>query len=110
MHNVDRLTRGRPRHQLLMHPDDAAKRSIADGETVRVASRVGSVEVEVALTDDVMPGVVSLPHGYGHAANPGMSRATSVPGASINDLTDPDRLDLSGNAALSGVPVTVEPV
>ncbi len=110
MHNVDRLTRGRPRHQLLMHPDDAAKRSIADGETVRVASRVGSVEVEVALTDDVMPGVVSLPHGYGHAANPGMSRAAGVPGASINDLTDPDRLDLSGNAALSGVPVSVEPV
>ncbi|HEX6149447.1 molybdopterin-dependent oxidoreductase [Nocardioides sp.] len=110
MHNVDRLTRGRPRHQLLMHPDDGAKRSIVDGETVRVASRVGSVDVEVALTDDVMPGVVSLPHGYGHTGNPGMARAADVPGVSINDLTDPDRLDLSGNAALNGVPVTVEPV
>ncbi len=110
MHNVDRLTRGRPRHQLLMHPDDGAQRSIADGAKVRVASRVGSVEVEVALTDDVMPGVVSLPHGYGHQVpGTGMSGAATVPGVSINDLTDPDRLDLSGNAALSGVPVTVEP-
>ncbi|MGH3346688.1 MAG: molybdopterin-dependent oxidoreductase [Nocardioides sp.] len=110
MHNVELLTRGRPRHQLLMHPDDGAKRSIADGEQVRVASRVGSVEVEVALTDDVMPGVVSLPHGYGHHV-PGtrMTGAAGVEGVSINDLTDPDRLDLSGNAALSGLPVSVTP-
>jgi anaerobic selenocysteine-containing dehydrogenase len=110
MHNVERLTRGRTRHQLLMHPEDGASRSIADGDTVRVASRVGSVEVEVALTDDVMRGVVSLPHGYGHQV-PGtrMAGAVTVPGVSINDLTDPARLDVSGNAALSGVPVTVEP-
>ena len=69
MHNVERLTRGRPRHQLLMHPDDLAARSLVDGATVRVSSRVGTVDVEVAATDDVMPGVVSLPHGYGHARN-----------------------------------------
>ncbi len=108
MHNVERLTRGRARHQLLMHPEDGADRSIADGDRVRVASRVGSVEVEVALTDDLMRGVVSLPHGYGHQV-PGtrMSGAAAVPGVSINDLTDPARLDLSGNAALNGVPVTV---
>ncbi len=111
MHNVGRLTRGRPRHQLLMHPDDLAERGIADGDRVRVASRVGEVEVEVAATDDMMPGVVSLPHGYGHQL-PGtrMAGAAAVAGVSINDLTDPERLDLSGNAALNGVPVTVEPV
>ncbi len=107
MHNTPRLTKGRPRHQLLMHPDDLAARGLADGTPVEVRSRVGSVVVEVAATDDVMPGVVSLPHGYGHAANPGMAHAATVPGVSINDLTDPERLDVSGNAAFSGVPVTV---
>ena len=110
MHNVGRLTRGRPRHHLLMHPDDLAERGVADGDLVTVTSRVGAVEVEVAATDDMMRGVVSLPHGYGHQ-QPGtrMSGAAGVPGVSINDLTDPERLDLSGNAALNGVPVTVGP-
>ena len=110
MHNVGRLTRGRPRHHLLMHPDDLAERGITDGDRVAVSSRVGSVEVEVAASDDMMRGVVSLPHGYGHQ-QPGtrMTGAAAVPGVSINDLTDPDRLDLSGNAALNGVPVSVEP-
>ena len=110
MHNVERLTRGRPRHHLLMHPDDLAARGLADGATVRVSSRVGTVEVEVSATEDMMPGVVSLPHGYGHARNPGMRVAARVPGVSINDLTDPERLDVSGNAAFSGVPVTVGPL
>ena len=71
MHNSERLTRGRPRHQLLMHPDDLAARELTDGSMVRVTSRVGTVEVEVAATDDLMPGVVSLPHGYGHARDAG---------------------------------------
>ncbi len=111
MHNSDRLVRGKGRHQLLMHPDDLASRSLLDGATVAVTSRVGTVRVEVAATDDMMPGVVSLPHGYGHqrgGAATGMRRAADVPGVSINDLTDPERLDVSGNAALSGVPVTVQ--
>jgi anaerobic selenocysteine-containing dehydrogenase len=107
-HNTTRLTRGRPRHRLLMHPDDLAARGLADGALVEVASRVGSVEVEVAATDDIMPGVVSLPHGYGHQVDGTRLRhATQVAGVSINDLTDPELLDLSGNAALSGVAVTV---
>ncbi len=111
MHNSERLTRGRPRHHLLMHPDDLDARRIGDGATVRVASRVGEVTVEVQSSEDMMPGVVSLPHGYGHAVDgTRMSRAAKVPGASINDLTDPERLDVSGNAALSGVPVTVSAV
>lgn len=108
MHNSERLTRGRPRHHLLMHPDDLASRAIEDGARVRVTSRVGSVEVEVAATDDLMPGVVSLPHGYGHAREGVlMDRSREVPGVSVNDLTDPELLDVSGNAALNGVPVAV---
>ncbi|MGY2875391.1 anaerobic selenocysteine-containing dehydrogenase [Marmoricola sp. URHA0025 HA25] len=108
MHNTERLTRGRTRHQLLMHPDDLAARGLADGSLVAVSSRVGSVTVEVAAADDMMPGVVSLPHGYGHQVDgTRLGQASKVVGVSINDLTDPERLDLSGNAALSGVPVTV---
>jgi anaerobic selenocysteine-containing dehydrogenase len=112
MHNAERLTRGRPRHQLLMHPDDLAARGVVDGATVVVTSRVGRVEVEVAATDEVMRGVVSLPHGYGHARDGStrMGNSSRVPGVSINDLTDPERLDVSGNAALSGVPVRVSAI
>jgi anaerobic selenocysteine-containing dehydrogenase len=70
---------------------------------------VGSVEAEVAATDDLMPGVVSLPHGYGHGFDGvHLAQAARVPGPSINDLTDPEALDsVSGNAAFSGVPVQV---
>jgi len=111
LHNTSRLTRGRPRHHLLMHPDDLASRGIETGAVVRVTSRVGAVEVEVTGVDDMMPGVVSLPHGYGHQVDgTRLSHASTVLGVSINDLTDPERLDVSGNAALNGVPVTVQPV
>ena len=110
MHNSERLTRGRPRHQLLMNPGDLAHRDLTDGARVRVTSRIGSVEVEVAASEDLMPGVVSLPHGYGHARDGVlMARSREVPGVSINDLTDPELLDVSGNAALNGVPVAVTP-
>jgi anaerobic selenocysteine-containing dehydrogenase len=111
MHNTERLTKGRARHHLLMHPEDLAERGIADGTTVAVTSRVGTVHAEVQSTDDVMRGVVSLPHGYGHQREGvRLSRASQVPGPSINDLTDPAVLDVaSGNAVLNGVPVTVTP-
>ena len=111
MHNTSRLTRGRPRHHLLMNPEDLADRGLTDGAVVRVASRVGAVDVEVSGVDDMMRGVVSLPHGYGHQVEgTRLSHASTVAGVSINDLTDPLRLDVSGNAALNGVPVTVQPV
>jgi anaerobic selenocysteine-containing dehydrogenase len=109
MHNYHRLVKGKPRHQLLMHPDDLASRGLSDGQRVRVSSRVGVIEVEVLGSSDMMKGVVSLPHGWGHA-RPGvqMAIASGQPGASANDLTDECQLDeLSGNAALNGVPVTV---
>ena len=109
MHNYHRLVKGKPRHQLLMHPDDLVSRQLSDGQRVRVSSRIGMIEVEVVASLDMMPGVVSLPHGWGHG-RPGvqMSIASAQPGASANDLTDERQLDeLSGNAALNGVPVQV---
>jgi len=109
MHNYHRLVKGKPRHQLLMHPQDLTQRGLSDGQRVRISSRVGTVEVEVLASADMMPGVVSLPHGWGHA-RPGvqMEIASGQPGCSANDLTDERHLDaLSGNAALNGVPVKV---
>lgn len=109
MHNYHRLVKGKPRHQLLMHPEDLARRQLSDGQRVKVSSRIGMIEVEVAASLDMMPGVVSLPHGWGHG-RPGvqMTIASRQPGASANDLTDERQLDeLSGNAALNGVPVHV---
>jgi anaerobic selenocysteine-containing dehydrogenase len=110
MHNSERLTRGKPRHQLLMNPEDLESHGLTDGANVQVASRVGKVTTEVRATDDMMPGVVSLPHGYGHQLDGvRLTNASQVVGVSANELTDPERLDVSGNAALNGVPVTVTP-
>jgi anaerobic selenocysteine-containing dehydrogenase len=111
MHNSRRLVKGPARCTLLMHPQDAARRGIADGALVEVRSRVGAVTVPAQLTEDVMPGVVSLPHGWGHD-RPGirLGVAEAHAGASVNDLTDEQSVDaLCGNAALNGVPVLVNP-
>jgi len=112
MHNSRRLVKGPTRCTVLLHPDDAARRGIAAGQQVVVRSRVGSIELPAELTDEVMPGVVSVPHGWGHD-RPGVALATAQEhaGASVNDLTDERLLDeLSGNAALNGVPVRVDAV
>ena len=109
MHNSQRLVKGPERCTLLMHPDDARARGLAPGQTVQVRSRVGSVPVRLELTDAVMPGVVSLPHGWGHG-RPGVQLrvAASHPGVSLNDLTDDQAVDaLLGTAAFSGTPVHV---
>ncbi|MEV0283854.1 molybdopterin-dependent oxidoreductase [Kribbella sp. NPDC050820] len=109
MHNSARLVKGKPRHQLLMNPDDLAKRDLADGQLVNVSSAAGTVAVEVAASNDMMPGVVSLPHGFGHG-RPGvqLSVANQVAGPSINDVTDTELTDtVAGTAAVNGVPVTV---
>ncbi|HVK78185.1 MAG TPA: molybdopterin oxidoreductase family protein [Kofleriaceae bacterium] len=110
LHNSARLVKGKPRCTLLMHPADAAARGLGAGDRVRLASRAGAIVVPVELTDEMMPGVVSLPHGWGHD-RPGTRTtvATAHAGASINDVTDETFLDLlSGTAALSGVTVMVE--
>jgi anaerobic selenocysteine-containing dehydrogenase len=111
MHNYPRLMGGRPRCTLLVNPRDAARLSLADGANAFVQSRVGRVVVPVEVSDEVMPGVVSLPHGWGHHRE-GVRLATARqhPGASINDLTDDGAVDeLVGTAILSGVPVRVQP-
>jgi anaerobic selenocysteine-containing dehydrogenase len=110
-HNLPSLVSGRDRCLLEIHPDDAAARGIEDGAPVRVKSRVGSVQVPAHLSDALMPGVVSLPHGYGHRGEGiALGVAAERAGASANDLTDPAEIDpLSGNAVLNGVPVSVEP-
>jgi anaerobic selenocysteine-containing dehydrogenase len=111
MHNAPRLVKGGARHQLWMHPRDLAARGIADGTRVRVRSAAGDIVVEAQANDDVMPGVACLPHGYGHdRAGVRLARAAGVPGASYNDVSDAALIDMpSGNAALSGIAVTVEP-
>jgi len=110
MHNFHRLVKGKPRHQLLMHPQDLLQRQLEDGQRVRIRSRTGSLEVEVQACEDMMPGVVSLPHGFGHGRQGvHMQIAQAQPGVSANDLTDECLRDaVSGNAALNGVPVQVE--
>jgi anaerobic selenocysteine-containing dehydrogenase len=110
MHNAPRLVKGKPRHHLLMHPADLAARGIADGARVRVRSRSGAIRIDVKESDSMMPGVVCLPHGFGHQRDGvRLTRAAQVVGASYNDLTDPLALDVaSGNAALNGLPVWVE--
>jgi anaerobic selenocysteine-containing dehydrogenase len=112
MHNVRVLMKGAERCTLLMHPDDAAERGIGDASTVRVVSDVGSVSLTVEVTDEIRRGVVSMPHGWGHdVAGTRLGVASQRPGANVNAVIDAKRLDrLSGNAALSGASVVVEPL
>jgi anaerobic selenocysteine-containing dehydrogenase len=109
MHNSRRLVKGKPRCTLLVHPDDAAQRGIVAGDTVRMTSPVGAIEVAVEVTDAIMPGVVSLPHGWGHHRDgTRLTVAREHAGVSANDVTDPARVDaLTGTAMLSGQAVTV---
>jgi len=111
MHNLPALIKGPPRCTLLVHPDDAARLGLADGAPARITSRVGEVVAPVAISEEVMPGVVSLPHGFGHdLAGARTAVATGHAGVNVNLLSDDARLDVpSGNAAFNGVPVTVAP-
>jgi anaerobic selenocysteine-containing dehydrogenase len=111
MHNTERLMKGKARCTLMINPEDAQGLGIKAGDMVTVTSRVGEVTAPAEITDDMMRGVVSLPHGFGHGRDGVQLRvATDHPGVSVNDLTDDQVLDvLSGNAAFSGVPVTVRP-
>ncbi len=109
MHNSRRLVRGKNRCTVMMHPDDAEQRQIDSGDMVTVKSRVGEVYVEAEVTDQIMSGVVSIPHGWGHHREGiQMEVASEYAGVSVNDLTDDQRIDqLTGNAAFNGVPVLI---
>lgn len=109
MHNVPMLMKGKDRCTLMIHPSDADERDIQSGDEVVITSRVGSVRVVAEVTDDVMRGVVSLPHGFGHHGRGTRLRvAEQHAGVSLNDLTDGEYFDrLTGTAAINGVPVEV---
>jgi anaerobic selenocysteine-containing dehydrogenase len=111
MHNSRRLVKGRSRCTLMIHPDDAAARGLEDGAVAVVASRAGELSIPVEVTDTLMPGVVSIPHGWGHhREGTGWSTAEEHAGVSVNDITDDRFIDrLSGTSALNGVPVEVRP-
>jgi formate dehydrogenase len=109
MHNAPKLMSGNRSHALRIHPDDAC--GLADGDEVEIASKSGAVTVGVRVTDEVMPGVVALPHGWGH--NGGWSLANAAGGVNSNLLSssEPEDLEpLAGMAHLNGIPVRVTPV
>ncbi len=110
MHNVPKLMAGKPRCTLLMHPIDAGRIGVVDGDEVDITSRIGTVVAPVELDDGIMVGVVSLPHGFGHnRVGTGQRVASAHAGVSINDVSDEQRVDpLSGVAAFSGQPVQVQ--
>jgi anaerobic selenocysteine-containing dehydrogenase len=112
LHNVGPLMKGKDRCTLLMHDDDATKRGVTTGDLVTVSSSGGQIEVPVEVTDAIMPGVVSMPHGWGHGkAGTRMAIANESPGVNTNILSPPTFIDEpSGNGALNGIPVTVTPV
>jgi len=109
MHNVAVLVKGRPRCTLQVHPDDAVRLGLADGAPARIRSRAGEVVAPVELTDAIRPGVVSLPHGWGHDVE-GVELRVAVEhaGVSSNVLSDPDAIDpLSGTSVLNGIAVEI---
>ena len=112
LHNSYRLVKGKSRCTLILHPEDAKRLHINDEQMVRVRSRVGVVEIPVEITKTIMPGVVSIPHGFGHN-KPGTrwKTAEAHAGVSVNDLCDELEIDeLSGNAVLNGVPVSIQAI
>ena len=112
MHNLPILAKGPMRCTALVHPADAKRLGLADGALARISNQGRSIEAQVQISEEMMPSVVSLPHGWGHGL-PGtrMALAAERPGVNLNALLDEDWRDpLSGNAVLSGVPVVLEPV
>jgi anaerobic selenocysteine-containing dehydrogenase len=113
MHNINVLVKGRPQCTLHLHPDDAVRLGLADGDEAKVRSRTGTIVAPVEVTDGIMPGVVSIPHGWGHDVEGVQMSVASTIGAGVNSnlLADDSLFDpLSGNAVLNGIPVTLEPL
>lgn len=110
MHHSYRLVKGKNPCELMVNPQDARVRGLEEGAVVRVSSRAGQVELPLVITEDIMPGVVCMPHLWGHGRkNTQQSVANGNPGVSMNDLTDVNYFDqLTGNAIVNGVPVKVE--
>ncbi|MFB1296636.1 molybdopterin-dependent oxidoreductase [Mycobacterium sp. pW049] len=113
MHNAPLLMRGDRSHHGLMNADDAAELGIADGSEIQVSSPYGTITVPITLTKDIVPGVIAVPHGWGHKGTGGWKLANKAGGANVNLLTSSEPGDvesLSGMAWLTGVPVRVDRV
>jgi anaerobic selenocysteine-containing dehydrogenase len=111
MHNAPALMRGRDRCTLLVHPDDALRLGVADNEIATVETDTGSIDVLVQVSDEMMPGAVSLPHGWGHGL-PGtrLDVANAHPGVNSNLLNPVDLIDVPSNThAVNGVPCQIRP-
>jgi anaerobic selenocysteine-containing dehydrogenase len=111
MHNVEVLVKGKPRCTLHVNPGDAERLGLADGEPAEVRSRAGTVTIPVEVTDAIRPGVVSIPHGWGHDM-PGVELAVArrYAGVNSNVLADEELIEpISGTAVLNGIPVEVAP-
>ena len=111
MHNVEVLVKGRPRCTVHVHPDDAARLGLVDGADAEVSSRTGKVTIPVEVTDAIRPGVVSIPHGWGHDVDGvELSVARRYAGVNTNLLADDELVDpVSGTSVLNGIPVELSP-
>ncbi|WP_068273522.1 molybdopterin-dependent oxidoreductase [Aldersonia kunmingensis] len=109
LHNIESMVKGRDRCTVLMHPEDATTRGLVDGQAVNVASKVGSIEVPVEVSDEIRVGTVAIPHGWGHdEKGVGWSTAAAHPGANVNLLHDTATTDtFTGNAAVNSTMVRV---
>lgn len=110
LHNIDHYARGKNRCTLIINPVDASRIGLSHGGQARIKTRVGDEQVEVAISDEIMPGVVSLPHGFGHRSKETQQSIArgKTPGVSANDLVDDEVLDIpSGTSVVNGVPIQV---
>ena len=111
MHNAALLMRGGREHAARVHPDDAAPIGLEDGASCRISSAHGSIEITARVTDEVKPGTVAVPHGWGHQG--GWQLANQAGGANVNLLASSDPADLerlAGMAFLNGIPIRLETV
>ena len=110
MHNSPTLMKGARRHRARIHPVDAAAAGLVDGQQVRIVSAHGSIETEAMVTDEMAPGTIAIPQGWGHRGG-GWRLANSNPGANVNELTS-DRIEdieaLAGMSVLNGVAIRIE--
>jgi anaerobic selenocysteine-containing dehydrogenase len=109
MHNLKPLVSGKNRCTAMIHPDDATAYGLESGDGAEITSRVATLTAAVEITDDIMPGVLSLPHGWGHdLAGTRMTVAGEHHGVNSNRLTDEEALDIpSGTSVLNGIPISV---
>ena len=110
MHNSYRMVKGKERCIALVNVEDAQKYDLQDGNLIKVLSKVGEISISINVTENIKPGIISIPHGWGHVfAETKLSIANKHAGVNINILMDENAIDeLSGNAVLAGVPIRIE--